>query len=366
MRPSRDNTAEFLQKLTPYVDSDGGRNLNRISHSLSIPYQTLRFRMMHLKDEGIGVLPVVDTAKLGLEKVRVSFKLSPSMKEKPFFGGLHQSAGLRYYCRGMLTGVLDTEFNIPGRSLGELRSLLQKLEELKIIQSVKVRRLIWKDILMLKTEFFDYSKAEWDVDFSSLAGDPSVKIPPISSPVHFDYTDLLIIKELELDPWVKIVDLAKKMNSLDREVAYHLNKHVFGNSLISSFRFRWVGTKDAWSKHSIIGTTFFFNEISNEKARHAMSVLTSTPFTWSHMRGEDGTYIVEALYPISQFSETTQYISSKLRALDLYPEVAIPDWSCVSSYTIPYMLYNADSAKWELEAERALEYVLQMVKTYST
>ena len=356
-----------MEKITPYIGSDGARNLNRIASGLSLPYQTLRFRIMHLKDQGISVVPIVDAGKLGLDRIRVSFKLSSAIKDhKPFFGGLHQSAGLRYYCRAVLTNNIDTEFSIPRGSQKELQTILQKLEEMKIIGNVKMRRLLWKDILMLKTKFFDYSKAEWDIDYSTLAGDPSVKIPVINDSVHFDYTDLLIIKNVEIDPWIKIVDLAKKIGVPDREIAYHLNRHVLGNALISSFRFRWIGTRDAWSKHSIIGTTYVFSEISNEKVRHAMSVLTSTPFTWSHMRSEDGTYIVEAMYPTSQYSEMLQYISNRFRLLDITPEIMIPDWSCVSSFTTPYMLYEKESARWGLESDRALEYVIQMIKTYSS
>ena len=323
--------------------------------------------MMHLKDEGISVLAIPDIEKLGLERIRASFKLSSSLKDvKPFFGGLHQSAGLRTYARSMLNHIVDCEFNTPRGTLGELRKILGKLEEMELIRNVELRRLLWKDVLMVKTQFYDYSKSQWDVDFSTLSGDPSsVRIPTTSNPERFDYTDLLMIKELEADPWIKNVDLAEKINIADGDAAYHLNKHVFGKKLINSFRFKWNGTKEAWLKHSIITQTYIFKEISDESARHAMSVLTSTPFTWSHMRAEDGTYMAELGFPISQFPECTQFISNQLRALDLSPEVYTKDWSCLSTFTIPYMMYNEDRSEWNLDAEHAIEYVLQMIKTYS-
>lgn len=365
MRPAQDDSSQFLTKLLPYVDSDGARNLNQISHDLSIPYQTLRFRMMRLKEEGISILPIPDVEKLGLERVRASFKLPSSINDvKPFFGGLHQSAGLRSYSRSMVTHIFDCEFLIPQGTIGELQKLLQKLEEMKMIQGPEVKRLLWKDILMLKTQFYDYSKTEWDVDFSTLSGDPSTAIPSTSSPDRVDFTDLLVIKDLELDPWVKIVDLSKKINVPDRDVAYHFNRHVFGKKLIKSFRFRWIGTKEAWLKHSIIGAMYDFKRVSNEDARHAMSILTAVPFTWSHMRAEDGTYTAEVLFPTSQFSETMQYTSNLLRSLDLTAEISIRDWSCSSTFTIPDMLYDVNKHTWNLEADYALEYVLQMVKLY--
>ena len=168
--------------------------------------------MMHLEDEGISVLAIPDIEKLGLERIRTSFKLSSSVKDvRPFFAGLHQSSGLRSYSRSMVNHILDCEFSIPRGTLGELQTILRKLEEMELIQSVELRKLLWKDVLMAKTQFYDYSKGQWDVDFSKLSGDPSsVRIPTISDPERFDYTDLLMIKDLEADPWIKIVDLAKK------------------------------------------------------------------------------------------------------------------------------------------------------------
>ncbi len=76
MRIAGDNTREFLKKITPYIESDGGRNLNEMSRNLSIPYQTIRFRMLHLIDQGISVYPMVDLEKLDLNRYRVSFNIS--------------------------------------------------------------------------------------------------------------------------------------------------------------------------------------------------------------------------------------------------------------------------------------------------
>ena len=49
MRIPADKVSEFLTRLSPFVDADGARNLNKIYELLSIPYQTLRFRMERSK-----------------------------------------------------------------------------------------------------------------------------------------------------------------------------------------------------------------------------------------------------------------------------------------------------------------------------
>ena len=60
--------------------------MNEMSRELDIPYQTLRWRMLNLKELGLSVLPIVDVEKLGLEKVRVFFELTADTDNvKPLF-----------------------------------------------------------------------------------------------------------------------------------------------------------------------------------------------------------------------------------------------------------------------------------------
>ncbi len=241
--------------------------------------------------------------------------------------------------------------------------LLRGLEEMKLIENVKYSPVLWNDVFMMKTKYFDYESGEWDVDFSRLVGDPAVAIPKqsVENP-KLDYNDLLIVKSLELDPWIKVVDLAKKVGLSVGDVSYHLNKHVFGKGLISCFRLRWLGTREAWSKHTIVMQTFVFEHLSDELTRHAMSIVTATPFSWNHIKTEDGTYRAELMIPVSHFPETQSHISDRLRPLGLKPIVRCMDWSCTSSFTVPYTLFEKDH--WELDAETALGYVLQMISQY--
>ncbi|MGI0078283.1 MAG: hypothetical protein ACRECH_01520 [Nitrososphaerales archaeon] len=364
MRPAHDDSNEFLNRIAPYIESEGGRNLNRIARELSIPYPTVRFRMLKLKQQGVNVTPAIDVEKLGLERVRVSFYLSREVTNyKAFFGGLFQAAGLHYYGRSLISQVFDCEFMVPRYSIAELAKLLNALEEMKIVSGVVIRRLVWKEVLMMKTEFYDYEHNEWDVDFSQLVGNPSVRIPIPSEPEKIDQYDLLIVKSLQIDPWANAVDIAKELGITDSDVSYHLKKHVFGRKLVPGFRLKWVGMKSVWAKHTIVPFTLIFPELSDEALRHAMSVVTSVPFTWNHMRADDGTYMTELLVPAVQLPETFRYLSDNLREIGLMPQFLHVDWLCLSTYTIPYSMHDRQNG-WSMNAERSLGYVLQMIKTY--
>ncbi len=367
MRPPRDNPSEFLSRIAPYVESDGARNFLKISQDLSIPYQTLRSRMQLLKEQGITIASIIDSKKIGLDRVRVQFNLSKDVTNyKSFFGGLHQSAGLTYYARTLVSQVFDCEFMIPRGNESKLLGLLDSLQGLKLVQDYSLHKLLWKEVLMMKTELYDYEHATWDVDFSNMKANPERdqgNVGPSAENESYDHNDLLIIKWLQFDPWIKAVDLAGKMGLTDSDISYHLSKHIFGKKQISSFKLNWIGSREAVSKHTIMAITLLFKEIPRDSVKQAISVLTTLPFTWNHMLGEDGVYLSELLIPIGYLAESMKYISDNFRALDLKPEIQHTDWSCNSTFTIPYMMH-VKGTEWNFEPENSLQHILQMIETY--
>ena len=365
MRPPKDDTRTFLARIAPYVERDGARNLNKISKELSIPYQTLWSRMRTLNENGINIYPIFSPERLGLKRMRVGFKLAPDFTTyKSFFGGLHQAAGLIYYARSFFSQCFDTEFLVPRGKEAELRKLMRTLEEMKFVSDVRVRELLWKDILMAQIKYYDYENSTWDIDFSTLKGDPSIELPEIcTDETKFDQTDLVIIKSLQIKSSAKHVEIAKELGVTPEDVSYHLNRHVFELKQVQGFRMKWNGPREAWSKHSIFGVTLVFDKLSQEETSYAMSVLSAVPFTWSHMKAKDGAYLAELVVPMAELSETMRYISEKLRTLDLTPLVEQIDSSCVSNYTIPYMMHDSEKG-WRFNAEESLGYILEMIKVY--
>ena len=370
-RVSGDRAEEFLARVTPFVEKDGARNMLDISSKLDIPYQTVRFRLGRLAEQGISVSPFVNVESLSLRRYRVSFDFHSNDEEKeitPFFGGLHQGAGLHYYARSLVSHEFDTEFMIPKGKESELYKLLGSLQELSFLDNIAVRPIEWKEVLMMKTEYYDYSNREWDVDFSKLRASTSTgnNSNDLTSEEGFDHIDLLIIKSLQLDAHAKSVDLSKKINVTDSDISYHMNRHVIGRKLIPSFRLRWIGTKDAWAKHSIVMMTYKFTDLPDDLLRHAISILTSVPFTWNHFRTKDKAYFSELMVPIGYLAETMKYLSDNLRQMKLKPDTILyPDWSATMNYTIPYHLHDERSG-WHFDAETSLGLILQMVKAYGT
>ena len=98
---------------------------------------------------------------------------------------------------------------------------------MKLIENSNLRRIVWKEILGMKTKYYDYVNGVWDVDFSRLSGNPSdfeadpaadsLSLP--SAKNKFDSIDLQIIKSLQINLWTKSVDIARKLNLTDSDIS---------------------------------------------------------------------------------------------------------------------------------------------------
>lgn len=369
----RDDFQQFLNRMVRYIEEDGARNVRKIAMDLDIPYQTAWFRLNRLNEKGLSIVPVVDVAKLGLSRFRVTLRLSDVIQDVySFMKALHYAAGLHYFARSLVDHGFDCEFMVPGDKKSELEHLIRSLSEMRLVHEISLHEIKWKEMFMMKTEYYDYLNGEWTVDFSHLRTNvnPSHNIESDTSfsstdRREVDHLDLMIIRALQMNPQVKSADIAATLHRTDSDIAYHLNKHIIGTKLVPSFRLKWTGTKDAWAKHSVVMMTYVFRKISDESLRHAMAIFSSVPFTWNHLRTLDDGYHSELLIPIGYLSETMKYLSDNLRKLRITPDrIFYPDWSCYMNYTIPYFMHDAESG-WNFASEKNLAQMLQVVKPFS-
>lgn len=331
--------------------------------------------MMNLGQYGISVRAIPDTQKIGLETVRAVFELPSSVKNiRSFLEELHRSAGLRSYAKVMFSRAFDCEFCVPLGAVPELQRMFLKLEKLGLVRDIDLKRILWKDPLELRPASFDYSKKEWSFNLRELLateddGDQRVQVqtPKRTGLARFDYTDLLMIKELESNAWIKTVDLARKASLPVGDAAYHVNRHVFDRELIRGFKLCWTGSREEQADHSIIVKTFAFAGLSegDEASRRAVAAFASLPFARSHMRAEDGTYFIEVAFPIGRYPEASQLISARLESVDLNPLVLESDWSCTANFTMPVSLFNKDQAVWIFRVDDTVERLARSARVKS-
>ena len=97
----------------------------------------------------------------------------------------------------------------------------------------------------MKPESFDFIRGKWSFDWKS-ARVKDMKLPLNGRPKveKYDRTDLLILKELDIDASRKLVKMAENVKVNLNALEFHYREHVQARGLINGYRLVCQGAND--------------------------------------------------------------------------------------------------------------------------
>jgi len=245
----------FLKyKRVPYTYTDilivealgkyGPRNVYKIAKELGLPESTVRYRISRLKKRRLLHMSTsVYHTFLGLKKMLVFADINPVYREYLF--DFFDKLGFWYsmnITHGTKEGFLVL-YLIPPNHLRDANSFIEELRRLDVIYDYKIRYTTCLYGVNPSTKWYDLVSNKWSYDWSMLPKDideAGTELPynlrdPDGYPILADYIDVIILKELELDPTISYSELARKLNTSPQNIYYHYNNHVIKNRLIEGF-----------------------------------------------------------------------------------------------------------------------------------
>ena len=249
-------------------------------------------------------------------------------------------------------------FAVPVVQQEKFRAFLKTLVDQSILRSYKLERLEWVRYLALRSEYYNYRKGEWSIDWKDVAeAQESPPAPPLSfdPPAYpqIDLTDLLIIKELELQATRHFSDMAKKLKINDSTVHWHYRTHV--SHLINSY---YVHRLSVGSKQltKIMGLIYEFETLSRREIGAVRRLFNNFPFTWNEGGRKDGYYSTVLTIPVEHLNESLRYLTAQLgKHLTKWTTHTL-DLTTSTWYTVPFE--NFDNKKgWFFDEEKALRSI---------
>ena len=223
----------------------------------------------------------------------------------------------------------------------------------------------------MSPEFYDFDTGRWDFDWLSVAPDSrkSATYTP-SSKIKFDMTDLLIIKELQMDANRSLKEMADKLQVNYKKLAWHHTTHVLTHRMLSSYILNWMGTRYDYNlekalhrKHRYFALDVFVRNVNEMELMTLRSSMNRIPFLWSEAAGRD--YFAEFALPVDNVVEGLHYLgkvtSSVRTRTTLYPM----DQTEAARFTVPYKLYDPTAKAWtfnEKELTQRFESLLLQIK----
>ena len=337
---------EAIQKLGP-------RNVSDLSRLTGVHQETIRYKInKRFRKLGFHIHAEVDYRKLGLAPHWAELQLSPRFAGTPrsLFLAMNEAAYLVYYGKLMPQGSFACLFAIPEGRGSEHEAFLEYLQRSEIIKGYSITEVSAGSHPAMRPAFFNFQSNRWDVDWNVVRSSQGTDLKITETPraVHFDYSDLLLVKELQADALQHTVAIAKKVRVNQKTLEYHYRMHVLKEKLVSGYLVRWQHDIETSVAHSALVARMTFKNLGSSVAT-IQRVVSKIPFLWAEELMADGSYIATIHIPVQEATSTFDFLNSQ--APDLYGKVELSfvKRQEASAFTIPYHMYEKG---WKYDLDR--------------
>ena len=340
--------------------SDLGPDIPEISRRLGQFKESVRYRYKEkIVNKGFAVQAAVDHEKLGLRRLMIIAEVPNPYRvyAQAIFAAMHELCYVVGFTRTLVGGEHVVNFSAPLEQIAEIKGFLNTLKEKGMFSRLEVLEFDWIRTVPMKAEFYDFDTGRWDFDLQE-AGTEDYKAASYapSVPSNFDYIDLLIIKELQMDANKSMKEIADKLGVNYKKLAWHYSTHVRQRGLIPNYIVNWMGTRYDYNlekalhrKHRYFSVDLFVLNVDELDTMTLSHIIDRLPYLWGEAAGCN--YFAEFAIPVDNVVEGLQYIGNITHEvkdrMSLYPI----DQTESARFTIPYKLYDSTMKKWTLNTE---------------
>ena len=354
--------ATDVSKLIEAINRVGIQNVSLLSRMTGMPTETVRYTIKRrFPRMGLEIRTSLNHGVLGLERYFVSMRLTEGAErsQSAIMKGLSSSAFLAYCCKATLERRHLAFFSVPVTAAHEFRGFLKSLVEEGVLVDYNAERLEWSRNLELKRGFYNFATGGWSIDWDKVkrhgwTPPAPARIEERSASPEIGIADTLIIKELELDSWRNIAEVARKLGLNERTVRWHYRKHVADVALSSHVFWSPVTPKEL---AEAVGLVHEFKGVSKETLAKLRHLFNNFPFSWFEGGRSDRYYQVHSALPARYFMESLRFLDASLGEIVESWKAWTVDLSTARWYTIPYQNFD-DKKGWFFDRDAALEAVL--------
>jgi len=344
-------TAQLAELITQM-----GPDINGIARRLGQYKESVRYRYNEkILGKGIAVQGAIDHEKLGLKRVVFIVEFSDEY-EKYAQSILIAMSDLCYvtgFEKIMPDGSYMVNASVPDEFVDQYSDFIKELELKGLFRCERMLTFDWFRQVPMRAKFYDFDTGRWDFDWSNPGRPEAWGFKP-SKRIRFDYTDLLIVKELRIDATVLLKDMAKKFNIGYKKLAWHYNTHVKQRGLLRGYTLNWMGTrydfkleKALHRKHRYFQVDLLAEDLSETERMELMSKTNSLPFLWAEMGGRN--YWAQLAFPVDNMVEAYQYLTNAMKPIKNRARLIAMDQTNALSFTISYRLFDERRKVWTFD-----------------
>jgi len=357
-------------KTVEALEAEGPRNITKVARKLRVPAETLRKRVRRMASQFSWRFNVnIYHTNLGLKKAVVLAQAIPGY-ENLLFDSLKTNDFWLYVnrCYGMKEGCIAV-YTIPINHTNDFESFVQQLENSGVASNTQISWSTCFHYVHLKTNWFDEASKSWNFRWDQWMQEvakrkgrrqlPFTLRDPEEFPIKGDKTDILILKELEKNPIIRMTDLAEKIGISQQLAAYHYLRHIQEQNLIESFEVSFP----YFDKNASDLFVFFFEFNNYETFAKFTSSLLDKPFARGLGKVIGKNALIAHLYlPRTEFRKFVNVLSKLIRAGSLATyNYVIQDPAEDSRQTISYEYF--ENKKWTYDHRKHIKNLESLLKS---
>ena len=227
--------------------SDVGPDIPEISRRLGQFKESVRYRYKEkILNRGFAVQAAVDHEKLGLKRLMIIVEVPDPYRTyaQAIFAAMHELCYVVGFTKTLVGGEHVINLSVPAEHVIEIQEFLNSLKEKGMFSQMEVLEFDWFRTVPMKAEYYDFDTGRWDFDWQKAgAEDYAAAVYSPSSRTSFDYIDLLIIKELQIDANKSLKEIADKLEINYKKLAWHLTTHDLARAMLPKYHVNWMGTR---------------------------------------------------------------------------------------------------------------------------
>jgi DNA-binding Lrp family transcriptional regulator len=294
----------------------------------------------------------VDFAKLGLTLhwATLDFSKTYSSMAPEVLTALNEVGYLAYFARLIPQGNYIALFTLPTDTSSQYEEFLNGLQENEILKDFELTESLARRHKEMDLGYFNFRSGRWEIEWTKIAAAQSTTLVPSKKPKveDFDYTDLLVVKELQKDALQHLTGIARKLKVHQKTLEYHYRTHVRKLKLVPSYRIRWAQDIAKRPIHSTVFTRLAFHNLTPSEFETVQAAISKVPLLWTEDLLQNGTYVAMLYIPLTDVVNVSSYVGDAVPGLESKVEMSFIDYAKASSFTIPYNMYRNGDWKFDV------------------
>ncbi|HYC11926.1 MAG TPA: hypothetical protein VEC02_04615 [Nitrososphaerales archaeon] len=352
-------TAQLVDLLTEL-----GPDVPEIARRLGQFKESVRYRYKEkIINRGLAVQGIVDHEKLGLRRIGFILDFASEYRQyaQSILAAMNELCYLVGFSRTLPKGEYVVFFSVPVDVANEIVTFFMSLKEKGMFDKVEPMEFDWFTLAPMRSDCYDFDTGRWEYDWSSPPAKANVAASQQpSTPSKFDYVDLLILKELQMDANKSLKEIADKLNLNYKKLAWHYSAHVKAKHLVRGFSVAWMGSKYDYKiekalhrQHRYVALQLLVRNVTPFEMISLRQDANKVPFLWAEMMGKN--YYAEFFFPLDFVVEGMQWLSGLMAPVRDRADLFTIDYTGSLQFSIPYTLFDQSQRKWKLEPTELMQ-----------